>query len=248
MALRPKYDSPTDIPETLKEHYVERDGAWCLALEGSDNGGPDLTKLKRAIESERRMKSEVTVQRDEANKAVEALQAKLAELEGKVHDPDKPNAQTQAALKRIEALETAIKAEQDKAKAAEERLAQTRISDLLRQAAQKIGVHPEMIDDVIQLPSVRNAWMLDPDTGNPIAKQGQEPIFGKDAMPISAAEFLQQKLNKAYIQPSSGAGATGGGRTAAGSFVVQRGADHATYMRMKQAAEKAGQTLQVVEG
>lgn len=219
MGLKLAVDSLDGVDKALHGLYEERDGKFVLALDG-DPGFVPAAKLTEFRDSNRKL-----------NADLKAAAEKLKQFDGvdpdeyrklKESGDDKPNPQATALQKRIEALEAAIRAENEQRVAAEQRLAQTKIGDALRQAAQKIGVNPGMIDDVIQLPSIRSAWQLDA-KGNVVAKDGDEVIYGKDGRaPITVEEFMQGRLHKGYLQPSSGGGAPGNNGHPAGAKTMQR--------------------------
>lgn len=212
MALKRTVTTLDDVIEAHRALYVARDGVFVLDVEGDDGLVP-AAKLNEFRDSNRRLNAELKAANEKlaTYDGIDPAAARAALAAHSQDDPAKPNAQTAAAMRRIEALEQAIKSEQDKAKAAEERLAQTRISDVLREAARQIGVHAEMIDDVIQLPAIRGAWRLN-ERGETVAVDGDQPIYGKDAVkPITAAEFLQSRLHKVYFAPSTGGGVQGNG-------------------------------------
>jgi len=220
MGLKAVLEKLEDAPEAVRSFYEERDGKFHLALEG-DSGFVPASKLHEFRDSNRKLNAELKAAAEKLKQYDGVDPDEYRKLKDTTSD-DKPNGQAIALQKRIEALEASVKAEQEKASAAEQRLAQTKISDVLRKAAQKLGVHPEMIDDVIELPAIRGPWALD-DKGNPVARDGDSVIYGKDATaPIAPEEFLQGRLKKAYLQPSNGAGSQGGNGRPAGAKQVRR--------------------------
>jgi hypothetical protein len=244
--IKSTYASQDEIPEALREHYVERDGTWQIDVDGSDTPA-----LKRALEHER-------AERRRVNQEREQLRTKISELEEQrdaaaAKNTPADDAQAAAFQRRIEALEKLVQAEQQKAAQAEQRLAEQRITDTLRQAALDIGVEPTLVDDIISLPRIRSAWRIG-ETGDPVAYDGEQMRYSQrdPSRSMPAAEFLQTILkdNRSYFKPTNGAGTVPSPAPVRASGKVQISVadarDHQKWLRAKEAAVKAGQDGPVI--
>jgi hypothetical protein len=242
--LTRSYDTADLVPEAFRDYYVERDGKFQLELD-AESGGDDLAKVKRALDSERRVRANEEKQRKE-------LEIKLAELEANPPKGDADDSRVKAWQKRIETLEAAVKAADDKSAAAERRLADTRIAEALRAAAIKIGVEAKAVEDVIMLPYVRSPWKLD-ENGRPQAFDGESLLYSEKRpdQPIPADEFLAAQLKDKphYFPPSSGANTAGssGTRHNGQQFVISRAdaKESAKYEAGQAAAKAAGKEFVV---
>lgn len=256
MGLKAKYDLESDIPAALKEHYAERDGAWHLVLDGSDNGGgtAEVEKLRRALDAERRGRSDAL---KKAYEERDGVAAKLAELEAKGAPADKGDDKMLESFKaRIAKLEDALKAADDKAQRAELAIAENRFLDEVRREAQPfVREDPGVLDDFVER-RIRPHFRRDEQSGTFLPFDGDAPRYSvKDpGRVMSAKEFIAEVAIKApeaayQLRPSRGAGAIGSSGTHTGTpqFAVKRGAPYQEYVRVKTAAEKAGQEFQVLE-
>ena len=250
--LKAKYDSEAEIPAAVKEHYAERDGAWHLALDTADNGNADVEKLQRALDSERRGRADAV---KKAAQEREALEQELATLRAKVKPDDgAANPALEQMRTQIKALQDALKTADEKAATAERESAEGRFFDeVRREAAPFVLDSPGVLDDFIER-RVRTHIKRD-ENGEFIFVNGKDPRYSlkNPGQLMPAKEFIAEVAIKApeaayQLRPSRGAGVTGnnGTRTGASPFAVQRGAPHEEYMRVKQAAEKAGQQVSII--
>jgi hypothetical protein len=150
----------------------------------------------------------------------------------------------EAATSKISELETGLGEKDTKVK--------TLIVDSnVRQAASKLGIVPTAIEDVIY--RAKQTFTLD-DKDNLVARDGNGALIigksGKD--PLTVAEWLDNMKEKAphWYPGSSGIGAGGGqgGKGSAYSITKTEAQNPRTYQAAKEAAQKAGTTLQIVEG
>lgn len=125
------------------------------------------------------------------------------------------------------------------------------IDGMVRQAASELNVVPTAMEDAIY--RAKSVFSLD-DNLSAVAKQTDgTPIYGKDAKtPMTAKEWLEGMKEKAphWFPGSSGVIASGGkGGQGAGQFTMSReqARDARSYQTMRAQAEKAGQTVQIVE-
>jgi len=268
MALKSKLtkDEHAKLPDALKEHYVERDGAFVLDADGLEDAG----SLRSALEKERKERA--------------AAQRQHRELLDKIGDMDPE--QARAAVKKLHELEEkglldagkveeVIKARTDAMqkdhanqiagfkKQVEERDAQistltksftdlTIKSDLTPLFLKK-GGRPEALEDAIARMTMLGVdgvrWAMK--DGAIVALAGDQIKYGKDPQkPMSFDEGLELLASKAphLFQPSSGAGAGGGsGAGGAGGFTISRedARNPQKYQAAKDAAAKAGQSLNI---
>lgn len=257
VAFKRIYDAQDDIPEPLRDYYVERDGKWHADLD-SDGPVPDVTKLTRALESERRLRAAEEKKRKE-------LDARIAEMEAQRNapPPDPPGstlapdiqkqleAQKRAYDERLKVLEESIKSEQVQRVNAEKRLAEERFLDDVRRAALPF-VHEDAIDDVIN--RVRPAVKFSDDF-QPTLYDGETPLLSlkTPGAPMPVDEFVIDRVLKSakhLLKPTSGAGVQGSASSyGAGGVVLTRAQakDASLYARAKERAEKAGQELVIQE-
>lgn len=131
--------------------------------------------------------------------------------------------------------------------------AQVRVKSLtvdgqLRQAATELNLVASAIPDA--LARAMGVFSVQ-DDGSLLAEQDGKTIYGKDGKtPITPAEWLSDMKEKAphWFPAPSGGGASGGTGREAGAFTISRedARDVPKYRAAKDAAEKAGATLQIV--
>jgi hypothetical protein len=118
----------------------------------------------------------------------------------------------------------------------------------LRQAAIEHGLVPSAIEDA--LGRAMNVFKVG-DDGKLLAEENGSTAYGKDGVtPLTPAEWLESMKEKAphWFPAPSGAGAGGGNGKGGGSHTITRAdaRDVIKYRVAKEAAEKAGGTLQIV--
>lgn len=254
MALKKKYETESEIPVQLKEHYAERDGAWHLALDGDE--GSDVDKLRRALDAERKQRAD-----DKRTLAQErdALKQQLTDMESKATKGDRTdkgdNAQIESLKQSIKALQDAVKAADEKTAKAQLEAAETRFLDeVRREAAPFVREEPGVIDDFVER-RIRPHFKRN-EQGAFVAFDNDTEVYSVknpgQLMPIKEfiAEVAIKNPASAYmLRQSRGAGVNGnnGQRTSASQFTVRRGAPYSEYVAARTAAEKAGQELQVTD-
>jgi hypothetical protein len=117
----------------------------------------------------------------------------------------------------------------------------------LRAAASELGLIPSAVDDAL---ARANSVFKVNDKGQLIAENDGATVYGKDGKtPMSPAEWLETMKEKAphWFPAPSGAGAAGGaGRGGSHSITREQARDVNVYRAAKEAAEKSGATLQIV--
>lgn len=269
MALKAKIskDDHAKLADALKEHYVERDGAFVLEAEG--------LVASTALEGERAARA----------KAARDFQ----ELKDKIGDLD-PEA-ARKALKQVQELadrklldegkvEELIKARTDAMRVDHENqingfkkqiterdttigtltgtLKKLRINSELMPLAVKKGVQPGALSDVISRMTITGEglggikWDIDGD--QVVAKVGDQIKYGKDPQkPMSFEEGLDllaaNPESKHLFAPNQGGGAGGGSRSSGsgGSRTISNddASDPAKYRAARDEARKAGVELVV---
>lgn len=249
MALKASYATQAEIPEPLREHYVEKDGKFVLDAEGVE----DVTGLKRSLERER--------------KAAQDLAAKYKGI-----DPEK----YKAAVEKLEALEDKELIDAGKVeellKVRTERMRQdydTRLATVTEQnGTLSKELEKLLIDNSIQAAAIahkvqktaladalgrgRSVFRLVDGKAIPHKPDGSV-WYGKDGnTPLSADEWVGGVLvtDAPHLFEQSTGGGTppgGGSRTANvdGKRVISAAdaADYRTYTAAKAEAAKAGQEL-----
>jgi hypothetical protein len=215
MALKIKHQTKAEIPAELQSLYLERDGAWCLDVEG---GFTDKGKL------------------DEFRTANIALRKEIEELQARFQgiDPvavrklaeDKARLEEQQALKAGEfekVLETrlkTVKTDHDKALAAltgerdalNARLATIQIDQAVVTEATKRGLRPTALPDITA--RARHTFRLVNGVPQAFESDGSTLRAGRDGVtPLSLAEWLDTQVSDAphLFASSAGGGATGNG-------------------------------------
>lgn len=252
MTLKLRYDTQDEIPESLRDHYAERDGGWQLDVDGDVAGD----KLKRALEAERKDRARAFAERDALRKQLEEVQAQREAAKSDSMPKTPPDTEDvkrqltqQAALfdDRIKAMELHLKQEQERRAASEQKLAESRIEERIRNGALSLGADPKMAEDLVQLPRIRRAFRLD-ESGEPMVYEGDTPRFSlKDpTKPMPAEEYLalQLKDTPGYFRPTTGAGAVGGlpgpKKAHPVTITVADAADHAKWNRAMARARELG--------
>lgn len=124
---------------------------------------------------------------------------------------------------------------------------QLKVEGSLRQAAAEHGLVPSAIEDA--LGRAMNVFSVGED-GKLIAEEDGRTAFGKDGVtPLTPAEWLETMKEKAphWFPAPQGGGAGGGSGKGGGAHTISRAdaRDPQKYRAAKEAAEKAGSTLQI---
>jgi hypothetical protein len=223
MAIRQRFESDTEIPDILREHYIEKDGAWVLQ---TDPPTEDVTGLKNALNTERSLRRDAEKVGSELKIKFEGIEpdevARLRERVKGLDDADIYDKQGIEALvlRRTESMKaeherqlSAKTRETDQLKNTAEdlrrRWEQDRIRTALLHAGVTADVYEKAMDDFVQRGlAVFNA--LD-DEGLPVSKKPDGEVrYGKDGIsPLRPEEWgLSLKPVAPHLWgPSAGGGA-----------------------------------------
>ena len=175
MALQRFYPDLDSIPEALREHYVQRDdGRWILDVDGGIAEDPGAILRARDHEREQRRVVQEELEALKASignldptKAREAL-SKVEELEQEKLRSEKDwealyerKYQNQFAdlQRQLEAKDTAIGSERERAQALRQKFASVSIHDQLRAIALELGADPAKLQFLVNEAS--KLWDLD---------------------------------------------------------------------------------------
>ena len=216
MPIKFKVKDRAELPAELATHYVERDGAWQLDVEGA----VDRAKLEEfrtnniALLKERddlRQKyadiqpEEVQTLREEKRRLEEAQQIKAGEFE-KVLETRLRTVKTDWD-KRLAGVTT----ERDQLTA---RLSAIQIDQAVVAEATRRGLRPTAIPDVTA--RARNTFRLQNGVPQAMDTDGQTPRTGRDGItPLSVSEWIDQQVADAPHLFEANAGSGAGGSAAA---------------------------------
>ena len=255
MALFMTFTTSADIPEALREHYVEKDGRWVLQ---TDPPADDVTGLKTALESERRLRRDAESQSSSLKSRFEGITpeevASLRDTVKNLKDKDIYDKDGLEALiaRRTQEMRSDF---QRKLTAAEREVAQTtqrhadldrtwrrdRVETALLHAITVAGVAKQAVPDAV---SRGLTLFLDiDDQGRPVAKKGEEVLYDKDGInPLSPDEWIVGlKLAAPHLWPSStGSGASHGANNQGTGVDYSKLSPTERLTRYRE--EKAGQT------
>ena len=248
------FDSQDDIPEALRDYYVERDGKWV----------PDAPELyekgRAALDGER-------AQRAAAIKRAEAAEARARDLEAKLKaaptaDPAQGGGgDTEAAAarlkreydERIKAIEQKLELADKRAVEAEQKLDESSLSDSLRSTLLELGVPKAAVEDLVHLPRFREPWRKT-ESGEFAPFEGDLPRYDPDnpKRPMSAKAYAKEYLkdNAHWLPPSNGGGASGSGANRTPRVITvsrEELRDAASYERIQGEAAKTGATIQYTD-
>jgi len=221
-------DSLEDVPEPIREEYVERDGRYELQLDGAVSVA-DRDRLQRALAKERedhkaskkRLQSygeltpekieELTSERDELKLQLEAAGSQDDEERTKKIEE---LAEKRAAL-RVRPFERKVKefqAELENISGERDRLLQEKRTNTVLSAVtdasllKEAGVVPDAVEDV-KLWALHN-FEIDEATGKVVSKEtlGTPGLAPKEVF----ADMKSQGTRRHWFGATSGAGATGG--------------------------------------
>jgi hypothetical protein len=222
MALRQVFETETDVPMALKEHYTEKDGKWSLQL---DPPAEDVTGLKNALTQERNLRRDTEKSLSDLKVRFEGIDPddyrKLQDRVKGLDDADVYDKQGIEALvvRRTESMKQeherqlgGLRRENDQLKTTaadlDKRWRSDRIKTALLDAAARAGVAKGAMPDAVQRGM---AVFVDlDDHGNVISKLGEEIRYGKDGIsPLSPDEWMAGlKTEAPHLWPAStGSGA-----------------------------------------
>jgi hypothetical protein len=267
MSLKREISSLEDVAENLRSLYVQKDGKYVLDLDG--DGGADPGKMKAALDKERRDREALQKTLNDLKsklgdtdpaKAREALQ-QLQELEEKALIGDLPP-NIQAAVDKI--VEARVQRQSAEFKTREDSLngengtLKTKLEELLidnaiRSEAVKAKVVGTAVEDAVLLGKA--TFKLNKE-GVPVPMEADGKTIrysAKDATkPMSMEEWLADRAKDRahWFEPSGGGGAQtpGKGPTSSGKVMTiskEEAKDPNAYRAAKDAAQKAGQSLQI---
>jgi hypothetical protein len=203
MALRQSYESSTEVPSGLQEHYSERDGRWMLTL---DPPLEDVSGLKTALNTERGLRREAEKQVTDFKTKFEGIEPeevhKLRDRVRGLDDSEVYDKQGIEALvgrrtesmktehdRQVRAMEREITQLKDTVSTTDRKWRQDRIKTALLDAVNTAGVDKPAIVDAVQR-GLSVFTDLD-DQGAVIAKSGDEVHYGKDGVhPLTPSEWI----------------------------------------------------------
>ena len=214
MALERLIAKKDGIPSGLEQHYVERDGAFHLDVNGE--GDSEFRKNNIALMQQLREQAKRFEGIDP--EAVRALMAEKAKLE-------EANALKAGELEKVVAGRIApLKAELDKRAAAEAkaeaRLAAVLIDQAIVAEATKRGLRASAMRDITA--RAKNTFRLVDGVPQAVESDGATVRMAKDGVtPLSIAEWIEAQVSEAphLFEPNAGGGAAGnitGGGAGAG--------------------------------
>jgi hypothetical protein len=235
VALKAMLDGLDDVPEALRELYIEKNGKFHLDVEGvvpqdrlREFRDHNIALMKEREELHKKLATFGEI--DPAH--YEEMRKRLEELDDKkMMDEGKIEELLNARTERLRTdYDTQIKAYQKKLTDLEgshhtlaDELAKERIDGRLRDVAATTGVRKTALPDLIN--RGRQVWRLM--EGVPVAMQGEQLIYGKDpAKPIGMDEWVTSLADEAphLFEPTSGSGASNQSNGAArGIKVLPRG-------------------------
>jgi hypothetical protein len=215
--LKFRYDKETDIPAESKALYENRDGAWFLKVEG----GVEKSKLDEFRENNRKLHDDLKALKDslaglDLTKAKELL-AKQQELDDKElikkGDVDKVIENRVKTMRaEMENKITELTAKLDRSTG---QLTILTVDNAVTAEAVKKGIQQTAIPDI----TTRARSIFKVEDGKPVAKSGDQVIFGRDGTtPLSITEWVEKQTTEAphlFVQ-NQGGGAGGSGAGGAG--------------------------------
>ena len=247
------------LSESRREDYIKGQDGYLL----DDDGTEDVNGLKSALEKQKKevrelkasLQEKADLYKDIDPEAAREALAKIRKLdekslldEGKIEELFKQRlTSTQREHDaKLKALQSDIDARNEKISALTQRLSKTTLIAQLAQGATEARVDPEWFDYVNL--KAQTQWRLD-EAGELVPYDGDQVIYGKEGKPMTMTEWISVlgKEKPKILLPNSGGGANGSNGRPGGQFVISRedARNNQKYEQAKQAAEKAGQQLQV---
>lgn len=233
MAILQSYAAAGEIPESLREHYTEKEGRFVLQ---TDPPTEDVTGLKTALDSERRLRRDAESQVSTFKSKFEGIdpaevgqmRERLESLKDKeIYDKEGLEAlvgrRTQALqddkARQIAARDRALEAAEAKYNELDTRWRTDRIQTAMTSDFIKAEVRDYAMEDAIGRGS--KVFRDIDERGQPVAKNGDEIIYGKDGItPLTPHEWVVGLRTKGlaphFWASSSGSGAPGGLMNGAG--------------------------------
>jgi hypothetical protein len=214
MSIKFRFNSKDEIPAALAGHYVERDGAWMLDVDGAVDKAKleefranNVGLMKQLEDQKKRFEGidpdEVRKLADEKRKLEEAQQLKGGEIE-KVVEGRLKNAKTE-----WDKQFGAVTAERDSLNS---RLTAIQIDQGVITVATKKGLRPTAIPDITS--RARTVFRLVDGAPRAYEPDGQTVRVGKDGLtPMTLDEWVDQQVADAphLFESNAGGGAAGNG-------------------------------------
>jgi hypothetical protein len=219
MSIKFRFNSKDEVPAALAGHYVERDGAWVLDVDGAVDKAKleefrtnNVGLMKQLDEQKKRFEGidpdEVRKLADDKRKLEEAQQLKGGEIE-KVVEGRLKNAKTE-----WDKQFGAVTAERDSLNT---RLTAIQIDQGVITAATKKGLRPTAIPDITA--RARTVFRLVDGAPRAYEADGATVRVGKDGItPMTLDEWVDQQVADAphLFESNAGSGAPGSGSGGAG--------------------------------
>ena len=214
MPLKFKVKTKDEVPAEHQALYVERDGAWCLDVEGAvekskldEFRSTNVSLLKQLEEHKQRFEGidpdEVKKLAEEKRKLEEAQQLKAGEVERVLES------RVKAATSPLEKQLAGVTVERDSLHA---RLSAIQIDQTVLTEATKRGLRATAIPDITA--RARNTFRLVNGVPQAFEADGQTARVGKDGLtPLTVAEWIDAQVSDAphLFAANAGGGAAGDG-------------------------------------
>ncbi len=213
------------LPDTLKEHYVEKDGKCIPQVEGMVPES-DLAQSKARLAEFRDNNVQVMKENEQLKGQLKPFEgvnleeyatlksenAKLKEM-GAGSAAELPKLIEYYIGKAVKPLQEKLDLAERSRMEAQHKLQIKAVDEYITQYAVKAGVDPDVLPDVLQ--RARQVFTFKDD--QVIAMKGDLPIYSAEhpENPLDAEEWISTSIPKAFFKPSSGGGAEG--KPAAGS-------------------------------
>jgi hypothetical protein len=204
MALRHKLtkDEHTALPEALRDHYKEADGAFVL------DGFAPVDTLNEFRTNNRQLKGELAALREKyGDLDPEKARAAMTELEkNKAAAPDVQKMIDDAVARATTPLTTRLGAMELERNTLREKNQRQTFETTINEAATKAGVQPDYLIDV-RSRAAAYGFRVQGDTVRALGgDKGEDPILDKDGKEVTLPDFLKQ-LPGAFYGRTGGAGA-----------------------------------------
>lgn len=236
------------LDESLRQFYRQSGDTFLLDAEGVE----DVTGLKKTLEDLRAKRDKANQRLQEFEKLnaapeeiIEALEDRRQRLEKKLIDANDFEGLFKARMDpivkakdaEIAALQRAIQEEQQRTGTLTSSLHTVVVENGITQAAQKVGVRPTAVRDVLS--RARDVWKVDDGKPTPYGPDGNV-LYGKNGTPVSMDEWVASLATEAshLFEASAGGGSDAGAkaRTLSGKVVLT--ADQARDPRLYRAAKE----------
>jgi hypothetical protein len=214
MPIKAIYENESDIPEVLKEHYVQRNDKWELQAEGVKTQA-DVDRLQEALRKERedarKAKERAAAFGDLDPKTVQAmrdeyevLKANSGKIDEERRDELKKKLENQIKnplLRELDELKGKYETEAKTRSELEAAIRRSRMEAEFRSAATQAKVRPEAVEDILR-------YMDDFEMG----EKGPQLKSGDAAGTSLNDWFSEMKSRRSHWWPEAeGAGSRGGG-------------------------------------